>query len=190
MREKSNLLDRKLVRIEHENGNRLLPKILIDDSIFNDPWHDSLVITLLGKDVGYFQMQSRLKSAWDIGNGYFMVKFDIAEDRERVINGAPWMIFDYYLTMQKWTADFVASSVVINRTMVWVRIPSLNLVFYDENFLPAMASALGTPFKVDMNTLNVERGRFARICVEIELDQPAVGRIWIRDHWYNVTCTT
>ncbi|KAG6789901.1 hypothetical protein POTOM_006033 [Populus tomentosa] len=140
-------------------------------------------------------MQSRLKSAWklsggfelmDIGNGYFMVKFDIAEDRERVINGGPWMIFDYYLTMQKWTADFVASSVLINRTMVWVRVPSLNLVFYDENFLPAMASALGTPFKVDMNTLNVERGRFARICIEIDLDQPAVGRIWIRDHWYKV----
>ncbi|KAG6793276.1 hypothetical protein POTOM_002474 [Populus tomentosa] len=177
-----------MVRIEHENGNRLLPKILIDDSIFNDPWHDSSVIKLLGKNVGYFQMQSRLKSAWklsggfelmDIGNGYFMVKFDIAEDRERIINGGPWMIFDYYLTMQKWTADFVASSVVINRTMVWVRIPSLNLVFYDENFLPAMASTLGTPFKVDMNTLNVERGRFARICVEIELDQPAVGSLEI-----------
>ncbi|KAG6793591.1 hypothetical protein POTOM_002806 [Populus tomentosa] len=52
--------------------------------------------------------------------------------------------------------------------MVWIRIPSLNLAFYDENIL--MAMAIGKP-----DTLNVERGRFARICV---------GKIWVRDHWY------
>lgn len=52
--------------------------------------------------------------------------------------------------------------------MVWIRIPSPNLAFYDENIL--MAMAIGKP-----DTLNVERGRFATICV---------GKIWVRDHWY------
>ncbi|KAL9404358.1 hypothetical protein Peur_001330 [Populus x canadensis] len=122
----------------------------------------------------------------DNRNGYFMVKFDIVEDRERVINEGPWMIVDHYLTVRKWTADFVASPTIINHTMVWVRIPSLNLVFYDENFLLIVASTLGTPIKVDMNTLNVERERFARICIEIDLNQPVVGRIWIKEHWYKV----
>jgi hypothetical protein len=45
-------------------------------------------------------------------------------------------------------------------------------VFYDESFLMAMALAIGKPIKVDMHTLNIERGCFACICIEIDLDQP------------------
>ncbi|KAJ6949734.1 hypothetical protein NC651_003648 [Populus alba x Populus x berolinensis] len=54
--------------------------------------------------------------------------------------------------------------------MVWLRISSNNLVFYDESFLMAMASTIG-------KTLNVERGCFARICI---------GRLWVKDNWYKV----
>jgi hypothetical protein len=34
MRERVNLIDNNLVRIEHDNGNCLLPKVYIDDSVF------------------------------------------------------------------------------------------------------------------------------------------------------------
>jgi len=70
--------------------------------------------------------------------------------------------------------------------MVWVRIPSLNLVFYNESFLMAMASTIGKPIKVDLHTLNVERGCFARICIEIDLDQLVLEKLWIKDNWYKV----
>jgi hypothetical protein len=50
----------------------------------------------------------------------------------------------------------------------------------------AMALAIGKPIKVDMHTLNIERGCFACICIEIDLDQPIVGRLWIKDNWYKV----
>jgi hypothetical protein len=70
--------------------------------------------------------------------------------------------------------------------MVWICIPSLNLVFYDENLLMAMALAIGKPIKVDMHTCNVERDKFARVCVEIKLNKLVIGRIWIKDYWYNV----
>lgn len=70
--------------------------------------------------------------------------------------------------------------------MVWICIPSLNLVFYDENLLMATALAIGKPIRVDMHTCNVERDKFARVCVEIKLNKLVVGRIWIKDYWYNV----
>jgi hypothetical protein len=50
----------------------------------------------------------------------------------------------------------------------------------------AMASAIGRPIKVDINTLKVERGKFARVCVEVELTEPVVGKIWVNGHWYKV----
>jgi hypothetical protein len=44
-----NLIDTNLVGIEHENGNRLLPKIFIEDLVFEElcytyHWQDSLII--------------------------------------------------------------------------------------------------------------------------------------------------
>jgi hypothetical protein len=34
----------------------------------------------------------------NVDNGFFMVKFDLADDRAKVINGGPWMLFEHYLT--------------------------------------------------------------------------------------------
>jgi hypothetical protein len=93
------------------------------------------------------------------------------------------MIYDFYLTVRTWTPSFVSSTVKIDRTTVWVRLLDLNVLFYDESSLLVVASTLGSLIKVDMNTLKVERSRFARICVEITLNQPVVGKVWI--HIFN-----
>jgi hypothetical protein len=74
----------------------------------------------------------------------------------------------------------------VERTIVWVRFPGLNIVYYDESFLMIMTSAIGRPIKVDINTLNVKRGRFARVCVEVDLTVPVVGKIWVNGHSYKV----
>lgn len=42
----------------------------------------------------------------DVGNDFFMVKFDVREDREKVIDEGPWMIFDHYLVVPASTPDF------------------------------------------------------------------------------------
>ena len=52
------------------------------------------------------------------------------------------MIFDYYLTFRTWSPSFVSTTAKINWTLVWVRIPYLNFVFYDEGFLLALGLAL------------------------------------------------
>lgn len=48
--------------------------------------------------------------------------------------------------------------------MVWARIPSLNLVYYGEDLLWALASAIGNLVKVYLHTLKMERGRLL-VCV-------------------------
>ncbi|XP_057452246.1 uncharacterized protein LOC130744070 [Lotus japonicus] len=102
------------------------------------------------------------------------------------MTGAPWLIFDHYLSVKPWTPDFVAANSKINTTMVWIRIPGLGLQFYKKNILMTMAKGVDTHIKVDLNTVDMHKGRFARICVEIDLDQPVVGRIRLRGTWYNV----
>lgn len=90
------------------------------------------------------------------------------------------MIFDHYLTVQSWSAEFASPFEKIEKTMVWIRFPGLNLVFYDESILLALASTIGRPIRIDSNTFDVRRGRFARVCVEIDLNKPVVGKVWIK----------
>jgi hypothetical protein len=159
------------------------------------PWHHAIIVKLLGKTLGFFAMRDRLKALWkltadmdimDIGHGFFMVKFDLEADRKKVISGGPWMILDHYVAIRPWTTNFISSQVKINKTLVWIRFPSLEIEYYDESLLLALATAVGRPVKVDIHTLDASRGKFARVCIEIDLDKPVVGKVWFRDFWYHV----
>lgn len=102
------------------------------------------------------------------------------------MNGGPWIIFDHYLAVSTWSPDFISTTAKIEKTLIWVRFPGMNPVYYDEILLLALASAVGKPIKMDKHTLMVERGRFARIYVEIDLNKSVVGKLWVRGTWYNV----
>ena len=45
----------------------------------------------------------------DVGNSFFTIKFDREEDRAKVFNGGPWIIFHHYPAVSQWSTDFVAS---------------------------------------------------------------------------------
>lgn len=54
------------------------------------------------------------------------------------------------------------------------------------SILCTLASAVGTPIKVDMNATDMKRGKFACICVEISWNEPVVGMMCLQGTWYNV----
>lgn len=96
------------------------------------------------------------------------------------------MLFDHYLCVSQWSPEFASLNANIQRTLVSVRFSGLNLLYYNENVLMGMELVIGRPIRVDQNTLKVQRGRFARVCIEIDLSQLVVGKIWLQDHWYRV----
>ncbi|XP_020211721.1 uncharacterized protein LOC109796460 [Cajanus cajan] len=192
------LIKEGAMTLEFEGGDRLLPKFSITAPTLKqlcEPWEQCLVIKLLGREVGFLTLRDRLSALWkvqggfellDVSNGYFMVKFDLEADRDRVMHGGPWMLFDHYLIVRPWSPEFVASATKVDSTLVWIRFPGLGVMFYDESVLLTIASAIGKPVKVDLNTLNMTRGRFTRVCVEINLEEPVVGRFFLNGVWYNV----
>lgn len=150
------------------------------------------IIKLLAKSLGYNFMREKLRRLWklkagfemlDIGNSFFTIKFDIEEDRIKVNQEDPWMIFDHYLTVRAWSGDLISQEAKIDTTMVCISFPGLYLFYYDESIILAMAATVGKPIKVDTNTKDVRRGRFARVCVEVDLTKPVVGRVWMKNYW-------
>ncbi|XP_057424956.1 uncharacterized protein LOC130718386 [Lotus japonicus] len=150
----------KLVRIEHNEDG--FPKVFVVDSVVEElslPWKDALVVKLIGNNLGYNMMKSRLRALWKpargfdiivIDHGFYMVKFDREEDRDKVLHGGPWMIFDHCVVVALWSPNFVSATASSVKTLVWLRFPSLNPTYYEESFLRAIAGAFGKPVKVDV----------------------------------------
>jgi hypothetical protein len=202
MREKADLLAQKLVQTENVwdyggTDHKLLPMLHIDTKVIDElsvPWEDVLVVKLIGEELSFDIMKNQLETVWnlagkfdlmDIDNGFYMVKFDREEGKTMVINGVPWKMLNHYLSVCRFTSTInIRRTPVMYKSMVWVRISGLHLVYYDENCLLAVASAIGNPVKVDLHALRVEFGKFARVCVEIDLNAPVVSKVGINGEWY------
>lgn len=160
-----------------------------------EPWKDALGVTLLEKNVEYMIMNDRFQQLWKsqggfdllgVDNGYYMLKFDLQSDQDRVISGGPWLIFYHYLCVFNWTPEFASSTTKIQKSMICVQFPGRSVLYYNGNVLLGIAFVIDKPIKVDRNTLNCERGHFAQICVDIDRSLPVVGKFWLNDHWYKI----
>lgn len=122
----------------------------------------------------------------DIGCGFFLVKFTCPYDLQFALEEGPWMIFGHYLTVRKWTPEFRPSIASIDSTAVWVQFPGLPIRYYNDRMLLSMGNTLGRALKVDQNTRFASKGRFARVCVEENLNKPLGPKICIDEVWQPV----
>ncbi|XP_072066711.1 uncharacterized protein [Arachis hypogaea] len=151
-----------------------------------EPYREALVIKVLDKNYSYTALSHKLRMVWrikggfdmlDVGFGYFMVKFDACEDREKVMLGGPWLIDGHYVAVKPWDIDFWPCEQSFGSMLVWVRISGLPIWCYQEQAMMRIASAIGVPIKVDLATKLAERGRYARVCVQINLGLPVIKHI-------------
>ncbi|KAI8550986.1 hypothetical protein RHMOL_Rhmol06G0149500 [Rhododendron molle] len=156
-------------------------------------YKDCLIIKLLGKNMGFKTLMSRISALWnleglftpvDLGLGFYLIRFESKTDYNKVFTGGPWVIQDHYLTVRKWQPDFKADKATAIKTAVWMRFPFLPYEYYDEESLFEIAKELGKPLKVDINTIEGIRASYARVCVELDLSQPLEVSVAIRNEDY------
>ncbi|XP_038997982.1 uncharacterized protein LOC120123037 [Hibiscus syriacus] len=159
------------------------------------PWRKAIIIKILGKTVAYKTLINRVINLWklegefeciDLGYGLYAIKFQNMVDRAKVLMEGPWKILDHYITVQRWRPNFVVASASIPSTAVWIHIPGLPIEYFEENVLCSIGNLVGKPLKIDCHTAWSTRGRFARICVEIDLNAPLLSKLRIGNKVYNI----
>ncbi|CAL2276666.1 unnamed protein product [Prunus armeniaca] len=159
------------------------------------PWKNALIIKLLGRSHTYNYFHARLQQKWslkggwklvDLVNDYFVVKFELEEDLDFVLTGGPWIIAGQYLVMQKWRPGFCPATAKITRMAAWIRVSALQLECFDVWSLKRIGNLLGKLLKIDSLTTSQNRGKFARLCVELDPTQPLEAFVQINQNWYNV----
>ena len=109
-----------------------------------------------------------------IDNGFFLAKFSSVDDYEHVKYDGPWQIFNHYLTVRQWQPNFDPAQDSLQSLLVWVRIPCLPNEYYEYSFLMRLGGMIGKPIKIKEEMGKVSRGRYTRICVEVDLAKPLV----------------
>lgn len=161
-------------------------------SHWSNPWKHTLIVQILAERNLTFQtLQHKLHNSWsknggtititDMENGFFSVKFATEEDYNNALYDGPWMVGDSYLLLQRWRPLFSLTAKQ-RVAVVWIRILKLPMELCNPSFLSRIGSTLGVMLKVDDRL----SGKYARICVEIDLDGCLVSNIMIRGHRVNL----
>nr|XP_023908557.1 uncharacterized protein LOC112020226 [Quercus suber] len=138
-------------------------------------WNHSLIVKVFGRTVGFHFLHSRIMQLWkpagrldciDLENDFYLIKFGLVEDFERVLKGGPWFVGEHYLTIRAWEPHFKPLEATCSKVAVWARLPSLPIEFYELEVLQDIGRAIGPVLRIDANTAAGTRGRYARLCVQ------------------------
>ncbi|CAL2260727.1 unnamed protein product [Prunus armeniaca] len=104
----------------------------------------------------------------------------------KLVNLGPWIVAEQYLVLQKWMPGFYPVTAHITRMAAWIRVSAIQLECFDVWALKRIGNLLGKLLKIDALTTAQNKGKFARLCVELDLTKPLEAFIQINQVWYNI----
>ncbi|KAH7528625.1 hypothetical protein FEM48_Zijuj05G0092000 [Ziziphus jujuba var. spinosa] len=110
----------------------------------------------------------------------------VTEGRSRVLSEGPWIIAGHYLSVQAWRPEFDPLTDRIRRMVIWVRLPYLSFEYYNRSILTQIGNLFGRTLKINNTTEMANRGKFARLCVEMDISKPLVPKLVIGSRIQNV----
>lgn len=90
-----------------------------------------------------------------------------------------WHVNGLNLVLSPWLRFFNPYSTCIDRVDQWVRVPRLPWEFWEHDTLVCLPKPVGKVIKVDQTTLLRLKGKFARVCVNIDVTEPLPGSLVI-----------
>ena len=114
------------------------------------------------------------------------MRFDIPQDYQHALMDGPWFVGDHYLHVQAWEEDFHPHVAKISTTAIWIHLEQLPIEYYHPEFLKHVGNKLGKLLKIDVVTSAVMRGRFARLCVQVNTTYPLPKRVKIGAFWQDI----
>lgn len=103
--------------------------------------------------------------------GFFIVSFNIEQERDNIINQGPWFWGKAGLFTKPWFPEFDENTMKVSTVPVWVRLHNVPLNFWHHKVLTAIGNSLGKFLKINGERVNQGIFTFARICVEVDLSQ-------------------
>ncbi|KAI9085740.1 hypothetical protein K1719_032346 [Acacia pycnantha] len=135
----------------------LCPRFVFEDKEkerLMKPFGRTVVVKLLGRQPSYGFMHT--------------------DDYMEALTGGPWVINDAYLNVARWKPEFSPKKAQVESVVAWVRFLDLPAPLFDKKFLLNLGNVIGKAIRLDVHTAQRARGKFVRMCVELDLTKPLV----------------
>nr|XP_023906017.1 uncharacterized protein LOC112017803 [Quercus suber] len=153
------------------------------------PWARALIVKVYGRATGLNFLQAKLLSMWkpvgrlevaDIEHGFFLVRLSLREDVENVLKKGPWFVGDHFLSVRPWEPDFKPDSANVSSIAVWIRLSGLPIKYYNAKALQHIGKAIRNVLRIDTFTAAESRGKFARLCIQVDVAKPLITKVMIK----------
>ncbi|XP_019259332.1 PREDICTED: uncharacterized protein LOC109237475 [Nicotiana attenuata] len=143
-------------------------------------WKTAVICYVLGSNPplnvidGYFRRiweGLRIDKIAQVNRGIFLIRFHTIERRIKVIEEGVQMFDKKPVVVKPWEPEVDVSKEKVDRIPVWIRLKGSDIKYWGKNALTKISGMVGKPLKVDRATTNKERLAFARVLVEMSINQ-------------------
>ncbi|XP_060179602.1 uncharacterized protein LOC132609567 [Lycium barbarum] len=143
-------------------------------------WRIAVVCYILGSKPPLTVIKGYFRHIWralgvdkvaQVNRGIFLVRFDCMEDRNKATDERIQMFDRKPIVMKGWELDVEMNKTMVEKVPVWVRLEGLELKYWGQTALMKIASLIGKLVKIDSAKNMRERLIYARIMVEVTLNQ-------------------
>ncbi|CAN1133392.1 hypothetical protein LINPERHAP2_LOCUS7629, partial [Linum perenne] len=99
--------------------------------------------------------------------------------------GGPWKIYEYYISVAHWSPSFDAKE-PIKKILTWVCLSKLPIHYFNNVAVTRIGNYIGKTIRLDLATSAGARARYARVCIEVDLTKPLLGKYIIDNQVYRV----
>ncbi|KAL9243988.1 hypothetical protein vseg_017813 [Gypsophila vaccaria] len=172
-------------------------------------WQTAVVCYILGANpppvvVSGFVNRIWKKFGYDkvsfLPNGLFIVHFPSEEAQRQVLQGGFHLFDNKPLIIQPWSPNLDMIKAPVTKVPVWLRLYRVHLKYWGVNCLTKIASEIGKVLKLDDRTIQKTHLDYARVLVEMEVNQDlkceielenefdTVDYIMVECEWKPVSC--
>ena len=115
----------------------------------------------------------------NLSYGFSLVRFFSKEYLERVIKRGPWFIGDHFLSLRSWEPFFKPSTVNVSLIAIWIKLNEFPIELYETELLREIGESIGKVLRINSHTAMEARDRYARLCIQIDINKPLANSILI-----------
>jgi len=115
----------------------------------------------------------------DVGNNWILLHFSTIQDKNIVFDRRPWFVNGLNFVLLPWTPFVDPYNTFITRVDQWIRIPRLPWELWELDYLAEVLKRVGHVIKLDNNTLRGLKGKFAHICINLDITKPLPGNLTV-----------
>ncbi|CAN1126647.1 hypothetical protein LINPERPRIM_LOCUS5847 [Linum perenne] len=150
----------------------------------------ALVLKVLERTFSFGAVKRGLETLWakneniqvfDVANSFFLVCFANSEDYHHASFGGPWKLFDFYFSVARWTPSLNEEE-PLKTILTWVRLPKLPIHYFNH----LGVTNIGKTIILDLETSEGPKAQYVRVCVEVDISIPLVGKYMIENRTFYV----